>query len=36
MAILRSARFLCCEKGARRHGLPEHWLQFLDGLSPSE
>ena len=23
-------------EGARRHGLPEHWLQFLDGVSHSE
>ena len=23
-------------EGARYHGLPEHWLQFLDGVSHSE
>ena len=23
-------------EGARHHGLPEHWLRFLDGVSPSE
>lgn len=23
-------------EGARRHGLPEHWLQFLDGIAHAE
>jgi gamma-glutamylcyclotransferase len=23
-------------EGARRHGLPEHWVQFLDGVCHAE
>jgi gamma-glutamylcyclotransferase len=32
-----SHRYICLlREGARRHGLPEHWVQFLDGVSHAE
>jgi hypothetical protein len=32
-----SLRYLTLlREGARSHGLPEHWICFLDGVTPAE
>ncbi len=32
-----SHRYICLlREGARNHGLPEHWVQFLDGVRHAE